>query len=56
MIVGQTDDTQVGEAAPLLEALQFADELRGAEDIRDAILKGTDVDQPRNLAKSVTVE
>ena len=38
MIVGQTNDAKVREAAALFELLQLADELRGAEDIRDAQL------------------
>ena len=38
-----------------LEAIQ-AHVLKMGGLVEDAILKGTDVDQPRNLAKSVTVE
>ena len=35
----------------------FNDESYGKKRINiDGVLKGTDVDQPRNLAKSVTVE
>ena len=46
---------QVPEVAPILEAIVYTVPLQLLS-YYVAVLKGTDVDQPRNLAKSVTVE
>ncbi|MDI3326179.1 glutamine--fructose-6-phosphate transaminase (isomerizing) [Pontibacterium granulatum] len=46
---------QVPDVAPILEAIVYTVPLQLLS-YYVAVLKGTDVDQPRNLAKSVTVE
>lgn len=46
---------QVPDVAPILEAIVYTIPLQLLS-YYVAVLKGTDVDQPRNLAKSVTVE
>ena len=44
------------DALAQLEALTNPENALRVEAYHTAIAKGTDVDQPRNLAKSVTVE
>ena len=41
---------------PLIAPMVYADARSSCSPIMSRSLKGTDVDQPRNLAKSVTVE
>jgi len=57
-------DTVTGQADAVIEVPQISDELMPILTsiplqllaYHIAVFKGTDVDQPRNLAKSVTVE
>ena len=44
------------EVHPNLTPILYADPGAATWPIYTAVAKGTDVDQPRNLAKSVTVE
>ena len=51
MITSRHEGMRLGPSAPILHAIPV--QLLA---YHTAVLKGTDVDQPRNLAKSVTVE